>query len=173
MNYYIQQNEKIVLFDENKQRLQNTLLFTPQYQDLEIQETTRKIIQLDNEFVFEDEVQEELKEQRKQLFENQFLTTSLGNYRLQPKGYANAQQSIDTINNIVMSVGGLTEDIAKMIIFYDTPDFSKEEECTEEWLVAHQHNPEPMTKEQWVQFYIEFTQLYIQCQHQQLKEVTE
>ena len=37
--FYIQQDEKIVLFDDDKQRLQNTIAFTiPQYQGLEIKE---------------------------------------------------------------------------------------------------------------------------------------
>lgn len=93
-------------------------------------------------------------------FEANFLATSLGNYRLKPKGYANAQQSIDTVNNIVMAMGGLNETIAQMVIFYATPDFSKPEECTEEWLVQHQSHPEPMTTQEWTQFYVEFAGLY-------------
>lgn len=109
--------------------------------------------------------EDEKTQERKENFESQFLLTSKGNYRLQPKGYANAQQSIDTINNIVNASGGLTEQIANMIIFYDTPDFTKSEECTEEWLVQHQHHPEPMTIQQWVEFYIEFTTLYAQKQY--------
>ena len=37
--FYIQQDDKILLVDEDKQRLQNTIAFTtPQYQDLEIKE---------------------------------------------------------------------------------------------------------------------------------------
>lgn len=102
----------------------------------------------------------EMAEIRQADFESNFLATSLGNYRLHPKGYANAQQSIDTVNNIVMAMGGLDETIAQMVIFYATPDFSKPEECTEEWLVQHQSHPEPMTLQEWVQFYIEFTTLY-------------
>ena len=66
------------------------------------------------------------------------------------------------INNIVIAKGGLNETIAQMVIFYDTPDFTKEEECTEEWLVAHQHHPETMTLQEWVDFYIEFAGLYAQ-----------
>ena len=37
--FYIEDNNKIVLFDEDKQKLQNTILFMPQYQGLKIQET--------------------------------------------------------------------------------------------------------------------------------------
>ena len=42
--FYIEQNNKIVLFDTDRQKLENTLLFTPQYAGLEIQETDRPII---------------------------------------------------------------------------------------------------------------------------------
>ena len=41
--FYVEQDNKIVLFDEDKIKLQNTLLLTPQYNGLEIKETTRPI----------------------------------------------------------------------------------------------------------------------------------
>lgn len=37
--YYIEENNKIVLFDEDMQRLQNTIAFMPQYEGLEIKES--------------------------------------------------------------------------------------------------------------------------------------
>lgn len=118
------------------------------------------------EYVPKDEAWEaEQSAKRQREFYSNFLETSLGNYRLQPKGYANAQQSIDTVNNIVMAFGGLTEQVAQMVIFYETPDFSKEEECTEEWLINHQYNPEPMAREQWLQFYVDFTTRYATHQY--------
>lgn len=43
--YYIQENNKIVLADENLQRLQNTLVFTPQYAGLPILETENIIVE--------------------------------------------------------------------------------------------------------------------------------
>ena len=122
-------------------------------------------IMVNDEPVIDTDYEEKQRKARQEYFYNNFLATSKGNYRLQPKGYANAQQSIDTVNNIVNASGGLTEQIANMIIFYDTPDFTKEEECTEEWLIQHQHHPEPMTVQEWVEFYIEFTTLYAQQQY--------
>lgn len=110
---------------------------------------------------------EEQSEKRRENFYKEFMATSKGNYRLQPKGYANAQQSIDTIHNIVMASGGLNEQIANMVIFYETPDFDIPEQCTEEWLVQHQIHPEPMTLQEWVPFYIEFCTLYAQSQYRQ------
>ena len=114
--------------------------------------------------------EEEKEQERRAEFYSKFLATSKGNYRLQPKGYSNAQQSIDTVNGIVNAIGSLTTDIAQMVIFYPTPDFSSEEQCTEEWLVAHQTNIDTMTKEQWTAFYIEFSTLYARNQYKPSEE---
>lgn len=135
-----------------------------------IEETDEEyVLNLDGtEYVLKDEHWEEQQtEKRREDFYNNFLSTSLGNYRLKPKGYANAQQSIDTVNNMVMAFGGVNETLANMVIFYETPDFTKEEECTEEWLIAHQYNIQPMTIQQWTQFYIEFASKYAQQMYKQ------
>ena len=108
---------------------------------------------------------EEKASARKQTFYTQFIQTSLGNYRLQPKGYANAQQAMDVTNTMTTTLGGLTEQLTSLVIFYETPDFTKEEECTEEWLVAHQIKPNVMTLADWQKFYLEFCQLYAMQQY--------
>lgn len=113
---------------------------------------------------------EEQAEKRQKEFYSKFLATSKGNYRLQPKGYSNAQQSIDAINGVVNAVGVLNEEIAELVIFYPTPDFTNPDECTEAWLVAHQYNIEPMTKEAWTLYYLEFTRLYAQKQYKSIIE---
>ena len=130
-----------------------------------VEETFDEYVLCGDEYVLADS--QEVVNFRRNNFYNTFLATSLGNYRLQPKGYANAQQSIDTVNNVVMLMGGLNETIAQMVIFYETPDFTKEEECTEEWLVQHQYHPQTMTIQQWGQFYVEFCTLYAQQQYKQ------
>lgn len=108
---------------------------------------------------------EEKTNARKQEFYTQFIQTSLGNYRLQPKGYANAQQAMDVTNTMATALDGLTEQLTSLVIFYETPDFTKEEECTEEWLVAHQIKPNVMTLAEWQKFYLEFCQLYAMQQY--------
>lgn len=108
---------------------------------------------------------EEKANARKQTFYTQFIQTSLGNYRLQPKGYANAQQAMDVTNTMATALGGLTEQLTSLVIFYETPDFTKEEECTENWLVAHQIKPNVMTLVEWQKFYLEFCQLYAMQQY--------
>lgn len=109
--------------------------------------------------------EDELINARKQTFYTQFIVTSLGNYRLEPKGYANAQQAMDVTNTMATALGGLTEQLTNLVIFYETPDFTKEEECTEEWLIAHQIKPDVMTLEEWQKFYLEFCQLYAMQQY--------
>lgn len=64
--FYIEQDNKIVLFDTDKQKLQNTLLFMPQYQDLEIKETDRPIV--DFKFADTEEYkQEQLQKEQKRI----------------------------------------------------------------------------------------------------------
>ena len=41
--FYVEKDNKIVLFDEDRNKLQTTLSFMPQYKDLEIKETDRPI----------------------------------------------------------------------------------------------------------------------------------
>ena len=53
--FYILENEKIVLCDEDKQKLENTLLLMPQYQGLEVIETDKNIIEFNDVFYFEDD----------------------------------------------------------------------------------------------------------------------
>ena len=66
-NYYIEQENKIVLFDTDKQKLINTLLFIPQYRGLEIKETEKEILYRNNKFVFANEIQDELLAEAKQV----------------------------------------------------------------------------------------------------------
>jgi len=43
MTYYIEQNNKIVLFDEDRSKLEKTISFMPQYAGLKIKEIDRPI----------------------------------------------------------------------------------------------------------------------------------
>ena len=50
-NYYIEKDNKILLFDEDKQKLQDTIAFMPQYQSLEIKEVEEGYIISDFELM--------------------------------------------------------------------------------------------------------------------------
>ena len=62
--FYIQQDNKIVLFDENLETLQNTIAFMPQYQDLEIKEVQEGYVIYDFELMTVEEM--EAKETQKE-----------------------------------------------------------------------------------------------------------
>ena len=57
-NYYIEKDNKIVLFDEDKQKLQNTLTFMPQYEGLEIKEVQEGYVIYDFELMTIEEMKE-------------------------------------------------------------------------------------------------------------------
>lgn len=111
------------------------------------------------------EVEEEKRQKRQEQFYKTFIETPLGNYRLQPKGYANAQQAMDVTDKMVEAYNGLSGQLKEMVIFYPTPDFTSEEQCSEDWLVAHQYNPEDMTIAEWETFYNQFVLLYATNQY--------
>ena len=162
--FYIQQDEKIVLFDTEKERLLNTLTFMPQYEGLEILETEREIIELNNEFVFADEVQLELAEARKEEFLKQFFKIDgYGYFRKQPKGYGSAVESLNTAFNIVTVLGNLP---ANTLTFYAEPDFTIAEQCTEEWLVENATKNEEMTPSEFGTFYAQFMMAWNTQEHQ-------
>ena len=56
--FYIEDNNKIVLFDENKETLQNTIAFMPQYQGLEIKEVEEGYVIYDFELMTVKEMEE-------------------------------------------------------------------------------------------------------------------
>lgn len=53
--YYILIDNEIKLADEDRQKVENTLLFLPEYQGAEILETDKMIYSLDDKFYFEDD----------------------------------------------------------------------------------------------------------------------
>ena len=55
--FYIQQDNKIVLFDEDKQKLQNTIAFMPQYKGLEIKEVQKGYVIYDFEVMTVEEME--------------------------------------------------------------------------------------------------------------------
>ena len=57
--YYVEKDNKIILFDEDKQKLENSLLFMPQHAGVEIKETDRPIV----DFQFADTEQYEQEQQ--------------------------------------------------------------------------------------------------------------
>ena len=104
--FYIEQDEKIVLFDSNKEKLIDTIAFMPQYQGLEILDTDREIITLDGEFRFKDEVEAELEQKERERIAHLSLTRgdvfrgllmARGVTRLQLRGMIESNQQLTEI----------------------------------------------------------------------------
>jgi len=55
--FYIMDNDKIVLFDEKRAKLEATRQFMPQYAELQILETDKNIVKFEGNFYFEDDEQ--------------------------------------------------------------------------------------------------------------------
>lgn len=72
--FYILDEDKIVLYNENKQILKDTLSFMPNYKDLPILETEKEIINFKDGIYFKEDIQEELNQQEKERIGNLSMT---------------------------------------------------------------------------------------------------
>lgn len=79
-----------------------------------------------------------------------FKVEGYGYYRRVPKGYQSAVESINTAYNMCKENKGLP---AGVLIFYEEPDFTKAEQCTEEWLTQHQIVLPAMNEANFIQLY--------------------
>ena len=55
MNYYVENDNKIVIYNNKKYVVENTLKYELQYADLPIQKTNKEIIEFEGSFYFEDD----------------------------------------------------------------------------------------------------------------------
>lgn len=74
--FYVELNDKIVLYDENYDAVRNAVKHSLQYQDLPIKETDRPIV--DFEFADTEEYKEKQRQKEEQEFNRKFFHTSLG-----------------------------------------------------------------------------------------------
>jgi len=156
MYFYVEDNEIIGV--GSAECLTESVLSIPVNNDIYTvwKEDNDKVIYDGTNIILNPDYEEIKTNERKAEFENKFIQTLWGWYRKQPKGYANAPQSVDIIFNIVNASGGFTEQVANMMLFYQQPDYEKPEECTEEWLIKHQYKHTPCTTQEFMQFYIAF-----------------
>ena len=121
--FYIEDNNKIVLFDEDKQRLENTIAHIPQYQGLEIQETDRPIV--DYQFADTEEYLLKQIQAREDTFNQQFFNTSLGYIRR--KVSMATGETKDFLSDLLPTISmGIQMGQPVQIIAYDKPDFTQE-----------------------------------------------
>lgn len=116
--------------------------------------------------IFEQE--EETPEDRKENFLKDFFKVSLGDlgtgyYRKKPKGYTSAIESITVAERMCAKNNGLP---AGTLIFYQQPNFNKPEQCTEEWLEAHQIIMPTLTVEQFDTLFMSFVMAWNKEEHE-------
>lgn len=91
-----------------------------------------------------------------------FKVERYGYYRRKPKGYQSAIESINTAYNMCKENKGLP---AGVLIFYEEPDFTKPEQCTEEWLIEHQIVLPAMNEAEFIQLYNLFVATWNRQEH--------
>lgn len=129
----------------------------------EVYNNSSEYIYSDGEIVLNPNLEEEKAEIRKQEFKTQFFEIpNVGYFRKQPKGYGSAVESLNTAFNMVTVMGMLPADT---LTFYPQPDFTDEEQCTEEWLVANSFKNEQMTTEEFGKFYASFLTAWNNQEH--------
>lgn len=130
-----------------------------------VEETQDEYVLDGDRYVLNDaEYQQKQADIRKALFlQDFFKVEGYGYYRKQPKGYQSAVESMNVLFNIANVTQGIQ---AGLIIFYQEPDFTKPEECTEEWLVAHQIVQPAMTLQEFMALYVAFMTAWNNQEHE-------
>ena len=73
-NYYIEKDNKILLFDEDKQKLQDTIAFMPQYKGLEIKEVEEGYVIYDFELMTVEEMEAKQAQKERERLDNLSMT---------------------------------------------------------------------------------------------------
>lgn len=140
-------NDLIILAKDTEQELIDALKFMV-YDTIEETEIEYEFI--NGSYATQEDAAKEREADFKSAF---FEIASYGFFRKIPKGYSSAVESLNTAFNAVSILQKLP---ANMLIFYQEPDYTKPEECTEEWLIEHQTTNEEMSMQQFGEFYIAF-----------------
>ena len=149
-------NDLIVLAKDTEEELMEALKFIV-YTDIEETEVEYELY--NGQYL----TQEEIADIREADFKEKFFEIpNFGWFRKQPKGYSSAVESLNTAFNAVAIIGSLP---ANTLIFYQAPDFTDPEQCTEEWLVEHQVFNEAMTSQEFGQFYVTFMMAWNNQEH--------
>ena len=140
-------NDLIILTASTKKQLEQSLKFMV-YTSIEETQTEYELV--DGSYI----TPEEAATKREIDFKAEFFEIPFfGFFRKVPKGYSSAVESLNTAFNAVSILQKLP---AGMLIFYQEPDYTKPEECTEEWLVQHQTTNAEMSVQQFGEFYMAF-----------------
>lgn len=151
MYYRIKENK---LYDNADYRYNDECLETNIITSAELRIHPNKVIISNGILILNPDYEEEEAQKREADFKAKFFKVgNYGYYRREPKGYQSAVESMNVLFNVANITKGVQEGL---IIFYQEPDFTKPEQCTEEWLVEHQIIMPALTLEQFLQLYVAF-----------------
>ena len=151
MFYRIKENK---LYDYADYQYADDCLETNIITQAELDADRTKVVVDNGVLVLNPDYEQEQADLREADFKSKFFNIEgFGWYRKQPKGYQSAVESMNVLFNIANVSDGIQ---AGLIIFYQEPDFTKPEECTEEWLVEHQIIQDAMTKAEFMALYVAF-----------------
>ena len=151
------QNNKIKFYTEQELDSQIYNLDKSEYTDNEY------VLEGD-EYVLKDEAYEQRQAQKREYnFKAEFFNVEgYGYYRKIPKGYQSAVESMNVLFNIANVSQGIQ---AGLIIFYQEPDFTDPEQCSEQWLIEHQIVMPAMTLQEFMQLYVTFMTAWNNQEH--------
>ena len=151
MKYYTIQNNNILIADSEaalSKFYDNVLELPDDYVE-------GKYIIENGELVLNPDYEQEAAEKREADFKSKFFKIpGFGWFRKVTKGYQSAVECLNLAFNNVSILGKLP---AETLIFYAQPDFTNPDECTEEWLIAHQSFNAEMTTQEFGEFYAAFS----------------
>ena len=151
MFYRIKENK---LYDYADYKYVDDCLTTNIITQTELDKHPNKVVVANGILILNPNYEQEQADIREADFKSKFFNIEgFGWYRKQPKGYQSAVESMNVLFNIANVSDGIQ---AGLIIFYQQPDFTKPEECTEEWLIEHQIIQGAMTKQAFMALYVAF-----------------
>ena len=152
MFYRIKENK---LYDYADYQYADDCLETDIITQAELDAHPNKVMVQDDILVLNPAYEEEETAKRETDFKSKFFKIpGFGWFRKVPKGYQSAVECLNLAFNNVSILGKLP---AETLIFYTQPDFTKPEECTEEWLIEHQTKNAEMSAQEFGQFYAAFS----------------
>lgn len=120
----------------------------------EYQEDPFRYTLIDGEIVLNPNYEAQQLKKLEKEFDSQFFEIpNFGYFRRIPKGYNSAVESLNTVCSAVTFMKALPQGI---LTFYNKPDFTKPEQCTEEWITNNSYKNKAMTLDEFAVFYTTF-----------------
>jgi len=106
--------------------------------------------------------QESQANERKDTFCKDFIEVDTYCLRKIPRGYSSLVEAFNAMANVVNLSGSLPEGT---LTFYTKPDFTLQEQCSEEWFVANAYKNQAMSAQEFGELYVAFMTVWSMQEH--------